>query len=70
MPRAASETLQRFLELLDVADEFARQERLLSLARTGQQVEFQRWFLGEYVRQAAGDAPTPWALEMPERAAR
>lgn len=69
MPRAASETLKRFLELLDVADEFCRQERLLALARSGEQVEFQRWFLGEYVRQAAGAAPTPWAMDMPERAA-
>src|SRR5690606_30809979 len=34
MPRAAAPTLQRFATLLDVADDFCRQERLLSLART------------------------------------
>lgn len=69
MPRAAGETLQRFLELLDVADEFCRQERLLALARSEEQVEFQRWFLGEYLRQAAGAEPTPWASDGIQRAA-
>lgn len=66
MPRAASITLQQFLDLLDLADEFCRQERLLALARTREQREFQRWFLGEYVRQAHGADPTPWAPELPE----
>lgn len=63
MPRAAAATLQRFLELLDLADEFCREERLLSLARTEEQRTFQRWFLGEYIRQARGEQPTPWAEE-------
>ena len=70
MPRAAAETLQRFLELLDVADEFCRQERLLALARSDEQVEFQRWFLGEYLRQASGARPTPWTAETGQRAVR
>ncbi|MBO0842511.1 MAG: ATP-binding protein [Nocardioides sp.] len=60
MPRTAAETLERFLELLDLADEFCRQERLLALARTPDQVVFQRWFLGEYLRQAEGGPPAPW----------
>ena len=60
MPREAATTLRRFVDLLDVADEFCRQERLLSLARSDEQREFQRWFLGEYVRQAAGAEPTAW----------
>jgi len=70
MPRAAAETLQRFLELLDVTDEFCRQERLLTLAREEEQVVFQRWFLGEYVRQAHGAEPTPWPYQTRQRAAR
>ncbi|MEP9382378.1 ATP-binding protein [Nocardioides sp. KR10-350] len=70
MPRAAAETLQRFLELLDVTDEFCRQERLLTLARSPEQVRFQRWFLGEYIRQAAGSSPTPWPSDARERAVR
>jgi len=60
MPREAAVTLRNFVDLLDVADEFCRQERLLSLARTEEQREFQRWFLGEYIRQAAGAEPQPW----------
>jgi anti-sigma regulatory factor (Ser/Thr protein kinase) len=57
IPREAATTLSRFLDLLDLADEFCRQERLLALARTEEQRDFQRWFLGEYIRQAAGAEP-------------
>lgn len=71
MPRAAATTLQRFIELLDLADQFCREERMLSLARTPEQRDFQTWFLGEYVRQAAGATPTPWGAELsPHQAAR
>ena len=34
MPRATARTLSRFIELLDLADDFCRQQRLLALART------------------------------------
>ncbi|MCW2764736.1 MAG: ATP-binding region, ATPase domain protein, partial [Nocardioides sp.] len=50
-PRDAAQTVERFIRLLDLADEFCRQERLLSLARSPEQQRFQRWFLGELVRQ-------------------
>jgi anti-sigma regulatory factor (Ser/Thr protein kinase) len=60
MPRSAAPMLERFLDLLDLADEFCRQERLLSLARSTEQRVFQTWFLGEYVRQAGGQEPQPW----------
>jgi hypothetical protein len=50
----------RFLELLDLADAFCRDQRLLSLARSSEQREFQRWFLGEFVRQQAGHPPLAW----------
>ena len=58
--RAASQ-LDRFGELLALADAFCREEQLLSLARTAEQERFQRWFLGEFVRQSAGDPPQPWS---------
>ena len=58
--RAASQ-LDRFGELLALADAFCREEQLLSLARTAEQEHFQRWFLGEFVRQAAGKAPLAWS---------
>ena len=56
MPRATAAAIGRFLELLDLADAFCREERLLSLARTPEQRRFQRWFLGEFVRQEQGEA--------------
>ncbi|NGN93611.1 ATP-binding protein [Nocardioides sp. KC13] len=61
MPRSAAETMRRFLDMLDLIDEFCRQERLLVLARSPEQVAFQRWFLGEYLTQAAGGRPTRWS---------
>ena len=60
MPRATATTLVRFVELLDLADEFCRAERLLSLARSAEQRKFQAWFLTEFVRQANGNSPLSW----------
>ncbi|MGY2701518.1 ATP-binding protein [Nocardioides sp. HB32] len=60
MPRPTAATIGRFLELLDLADAFCREERLLSLARTPEQQQFQRWFLGEFVRQEKGEPPVAW----------
>ena len=59
-PIDAEQRFARLLELLDLADAFCRNERLLTLARTPEQVVFQRWLFGEFVRQAAGDEPEPW----------
>ncbi|MGA8246418.1 MAG: ATP-binding protein [Nocardioides sp.] len=61
--KAPLDTEQRFgrlNELLDLADAFCRNERLLTLARTQQQVVFQNWLFGEFVRQGRGESPTPW----------
>jgi anti-sigma regulatory factor (Ser/Thr protein kinase) len=60
MPRATATALARFVELLDLADEFCHEERLLSLARTPEQRRFQTWFLAEFVRQANGEPPLSW----------
>jgi anti-sigma regulatory factor (Ser/Thr protein kinase) len=62
MPRATASTLVQFVELLDLADEFCRAERLLSLARSPEQRKFQTWFLREFVRQAEGEAPVSWLV--------
>ena len=59
-PAATAASIGRFLELLDLADAFCREERLLSLARTPEQRRFQRWFLGEFVRQQQGEPPVAW----------
>ena len=60
MPRESAATIGRFIELLDLADAFCREERLLSLARTPDQQRFQRWFLSEFVRQQKGQPPLAW----------
>jgi hypothetical protein len=59
-PSSTAARIGRFLEMLDLADEFCRSERMLSLARTAEQKRFQQWFLGEFVRQQRGEQPDPW----------
>jgi anti-sigma regulatory factor (Ser/Thr protein kinase) len=59
--RASTRTMERFIDMLDLADEFCRQQRLLSLARSEEQRRFQQWYLGEFVRQGRGEDPRPWA---------
>ena len=60
MDTEAAGSMGRFMELLDLADAFCREERLLSLARTPEQQRFQAWFLGEFIRQNDGEEPVPW----------
>lgn len=61
VPSSCPATSAQMIDLLELADAFCRAERLLSLATTPQQLQFQRWWLGEFGRQAAGEAPRPWA---------
>lgn len=61
IPRSAPATIKQMLELLELADAFCRAERLLALATTAQQHQFQRWYLGEFVRQGRGESAVPWA---------
>ena len=60
VPKASADTIEQFLDLLDLADEFCQKQRLLSLARTPEQRRFQRWLFGEFVRQQRGESPRPW----------
>ena len=62
--KSGADTAKRFdrlIELLDLADAFCRNERLLTLARTDAQVVFQTWLFGQFVRQANGEEPLPWS---------
>ena len=61
VPRSKPGTAAQMIDLLELADAFCRAERLLSLATTPQQLQFQRWYLGEFVRQGRGESPRPWA---------
>jgi anti-sigma regulatory factor (Ser/Thr protein kinase) len=60
VPRGTGEDFQRFIELLELADAFCRQERLLTLARTPDQTAFQTWMFGEFVRQTRGAPALRW----------
>jgi len=46
--------------LMDEADEFCRERKLLALARPPLVIEFSRWYLDEFRRQIAGEPPRPW----------
>jgi len=59
-PLDAADRFGRLLELYDLADAFCRNERLLTLARSPEQLEFQSWLFGEFIRQGHGEDPEPW----------
>lgn len=69
-PLDASDRFARLTELYDLADAFCRNERLLTLARSHEQVEFQSWLFGEFVRQGAGEEPRSWPAHHHSRLAR
>jgi anti-sigma regulatory factor (Ser/Thr protein kinase) len=74
VPRSTPDSMGRLLEMLEKADRFCREQRLLALAASPQQLELQRWYLGEFVRQSAGEEPQPWpgslTVEQPEQPAQ
>jgi anti-sigma regulatory factor (Ser/Thr protein kinase) len=57
MPRIMTE----LMETLERADQFCRDQKLLTLSSTPQETQLQRWFFGEFARQAAGEEPLPWS---------
>jgi len=61
VPVSAGATMGRLLGLLEDVDVFCREQRLLTLAANPQQIALREWYLGEFTRQTAGEAPTPWS---------
>jgi anti-sigma regulatory factor (Ser/Thr protein kinase) len=61
VPASAGATMGRLLTLLEDVDVFCREQRLLTLAPNTQQIALREWYLGEFTRQANGEAPTPWS---------
>jgi hypothetical protein len=61
VPATAGTTMGRLLTLLEQVDVFCREQRLLTLEPSPQQVELRSWYLGQFTHQAAGGSPTPWA---------
>lgn len=60
LPADAPASVDTMLRLLDLADEFCRAARLLTLARSEADVGFAQWFLGQMGAQATGAPATPW----------
>jgi hypothetical protein len=61
VPPEAAQATAHLGDLLDEADEFCRAGDLLTLEAPAEAVAFRRWFLGEFVRQAAGRPPCAWS---------
>jgi anti-sigma regulatory factor (Ser/Thr protein kinase) len=60
VPAGATATMARLNELLEEVDNFCREQRLLTLGPTSQQMELRSWYLGEFVRQGRGEEPRRW----------
>lgn len=67
VPTSAAETMTRLRELLVHVDDFCREQRLLTLSPTPQMLALRDWYLGEFGRQARGEAATPWSGGYVER---
>ncbi len=63
VPPDAAGTMSRLASLLDEVDRFCRDQRLLTMPATPEQVALRRWYTSEFSRQAAGHPPTPWAVQ-------
>ena len=61
VPPDAAQGIGDLDDLLDEADHFCQAGDLLTLTTPPDALAFRRWFLREFVRQAAGEAPTPWS---------
>ena len=60
VPTTAADTMQRMQEVMLRADRFCRDQSLLTVAATTQQLQLMEWYTGEFVRQSRGEAPLPW----------
>jgi hypothetical protein len=61
VPRSVGQACVELGELLDEADRYCESGTyLLTLVTPPETVAYRRWFLDEFIRQAAGEAPTPW----------
>jgi len=60
VPPTTPATMGRMRELLTEAVQFCRDQRLLTLAPSAQQVDLFNWYHAEFERQGAGEAPLPW----------
>jgi hypothetical protein len=60
VPAHVVEAADQLEAMMAEADEFARQEQLLTVPRSDILMQFSRWYLEEFRRQIAGGAPQRW----------
>lgn len=60
VPADVREAVEQLGAVLDEADEWCRQGKMLVLATPPDLVIYRNWYLQEFARQAAGEAPRPW----------
>ena len=60
VPATATATMARMHDVLERADRFCRDQSLLTVPATPQQLALMRWYAGEFARQGAGQEPRPW----------
>jgi hypothetical protein len=60
VPASAAATMARVNDALVRADKFCRDQSLLTMPATPQQLAMLDWYVGEFVRQAAGEEPRRW----------
>ena len=61
LPMSALRAAERFEELMQSADEFCAQGRMLTMPRSPDIRRFAEWWFRELHRQVNGEAPTPWS---------
>lgn len=60
VPPHVGEAAAQLAAVLDEADEWCRAGKMLVLATPQDLVTYRNWYLQEFSRQAAGEAPRPW----------
>ena len=60
VPSSVGEAAVQLAAVLDEADEWCRTGKMLVLATPPDLVAYRNWYLDEFRRQAAGEAPRPW----------
>jgi hypothetical protein len=68
VPASVALAARALSDILDEADEYCRAGRhLLTLATPDELVTYRRWFLDQFIDQAAGRPPVRWADDQRER---